>query len=73
MNEKHKPGKDGWLEDDVSYYPADAHDMQTFEDAKRDLSQFSAPVLVHANNPYERLYAAVLDDTGNDALTSCSK
>ena len=68
MNEKHKPGKDGLLEDGVSYYPADAHDMLTFEDAKRDLARFSAPILVHAGHPHERLYIAAFDGSGNDAL-----
>ncbi len=29
MTEKHKRGRDGLLEDGVSHYPADAHDMQT--------------------------------------------
>lgn len=40
MNEKHKPGEDGLLEDGVSHYPTDAHDMQTFEDGRHDLAQF---------------------------------
>jgi peptidoglycan hydrolase-like protein with peptidoglycan-binding domain len=68
MKEKHEVGKDGLLEDGVSYYPADVHDMQTFGDAKRDLAQFLAPVLVHAGHLHERLYIAAFDGTGNDAL-----
>lgn len=67
MAEKHKRGKDGILEDGVSHYAADAHDMQTFRDAKRDLSQFRTPVLIQASNPHERLYVAAFDGTGNDA------
>lgn len=64
--EKHKPGKDGLLEDGVSYYPADARQMQTYADASEALSRFQAPVLIHADNPHERLFVAAFDGTGND-------
>lgn len=67
MAEKHKRGKDGIWGDGVSHYPADAHDMQTFQDAKRDLSRLRTPLLIQASNPHERLYIAAFDGTGNDA------
>ena len=66
--EKHKPGKDGILEDGVGYYPANAHDMATFETAQRLLEQMRAPVLHHAGHPHERLFVAAFDGTGNDAI-----
>lgn len=66
--EKHKPGKDGILEDGVGYYPADIHDMATFGTARMSLAQMRAPVLHHAGNPNERLFVAAFDGTGNDAI-----
>jgi hypothetical protein len=66
--ERHKPGQDGILEDGVGYYPADVHDMATFETARRSLSAMPAPVLHHAGNPRERLFVAGFDGTGNDAI-----
>ena len=65
-DEKHKSGKDGLLEDGVSYYPADARQMQTYADASDALARFQAPVLIHADNPHERLFVAAFDGTGND-------
>ncbi|WP_161805591.1 T6SS phospholipase effector Tle1-like catalytic domain-containing protein [Frateuria defendens] len=65
-DEKHKLGKDGVLEDGVSYYSADARRLQTYQEAGCDLAQFQAPVLIHADNPHERLYVAAFDGTGND-------
>jgi hypothetical protein len=59
---------DGIRNDGVSYYPADVHRLQTYEHASRVLSQFQAPVLIHAGNPHERLYIAAFDGTGNDKL-----
>lgn len=68
MTEKHKIGKDGLLNDGVSTYPADAHDMQLFADAREAMSRFSTPVLIHSNNPSERLFVAAFDGTGNDVI-----
>lgn len=68
MPEKHKLGPDGYREDGVSYYPADAHDLQTYEDAKRTLGRFNVPLILHVDNPNERLYIAAFDGTGNDAV-----
>ena len=61
-------GADGILNDDVSSYPADQQKMRTYANAREKLSQFQAPVLVHAGNPHERLYVACFDGTGNDAV-----
>lgn len=66
MSEKHRIGADGILNDGVSYYPADTHDLQTYRDAQQALSQLPAPVLVHAGHPHERLFVAAFDGTGND-------
>ena len=52
--------------DDVSSYPASAADMQRYVDDRGVLSHFQAPVLVHKDNPHERLYVACFDGTGND-------
>jgi hypothetical protein len=65
--EPHKRDKDGRLQDGVATYPADAHDMQTFVDARDALSQLPAPTLYRSNNPHERLFVAAFDGTGNDA------
>lgn len=65
--EPHKRDKDGRLTDGVATYPADAHDMQTFDNARNALSQMPAPTLYRSNNPHERLFVAAFDGTGNDA------
>lgn len=52
--------------DDVSTYPADAQRLQTYTNAEQQLSQFKAPVLIHAGKEHERLYVAAFDGTGND-------
>lgn len=51
--------------DDVSSYPADTRQMQTYRDATEALAQLQAPVLIHADNPHERLFVASFDGTGN--------
>jgi len=67
MAENHRPGKDGILRDGVSFYPADAHDMQSYVDAKQQLARLKVPILVHADRPHEKLFVACFDGTGNDA------
>lgn len=59
-------GPNGTQEDGVSIRVADPPDMQMYVDASRQLSTFTAPVLLHADNPHERLYIASFDGTGND-------
>ncbi|MGN6282699.1 phospholipase effector Tle1 domain-containing protein [Frateuria sp.] len=53
-------------EDGVSTYTASSSDMQLYQNASAELSHFKAPVLMHADNPHERLYLAAFDGTGND-------
>ena len=65
--ESQKMGKDG-APQDGSFYPADAQKLQTYKDASVSLSHFQTPVLIHANNPHERLFVACMDGTGNDEL-----
>jgi len=52
--------------DGVSTYPASTSDMQLYPSASAQLSRFKAPVLLHSDNPHERLYVAAFDGTGND-------
>lgn len=40
-------------------------DLQQYEAAHKQLADMQAPVLLHADNPHERLYVASLDGTGN--------
>lgn len=67
MEDKHKIGRDGIPEDGVSHYPADGHDLESFEDARRALEGLSTPILYRGENPHERLFFAAFDGTGNDA------
>lgn len=66
MSHEDKLDPDGIRNDGVSYYEADAQRLQSYVDAKTTLSQFDAPVLVHADNPHEHLFIASFDGTGND-------
>lgn len=65
--ETHELGQDGILEDGVGVYPADPHDMETYELGRRALAQMPVPALHHANAPHERLFVAAFDGTWNDA------
>lgn len=60
-------GKDGRVEnrDGVSTYPADAHDLESYEQASRELAQLQAPTLLKSSNVHERLFIAAFDGTGN--------
>ncbi len=40
-------------------------DLGQYEEARKQLGELHAPVLLHAENPHERLYVASLDGTGN--------
>ncbi|NII72048.1 hypothetical protein FHW84_000604 [Dyella sp. SG562] len=64
--ETHKPDADGILNDGVGTYPADAARLQSYDTARDQLAKFEAPVLIHANNPHERVFVAAFDGTGND-------
>lgn len=67
MAENHKRLKDGYLDDESSVYPADAHDMHLYGDAGHALQQFRVPVLLDKDDSHQRLYVAAFDGTGNDA------
>lgn len=66
MTHEDKLDADGIRDDGVPYYKADAQRLQSYVDARAELSEFDAPVFVHANNPREYLYVASFDGTGND-------
>lgn len=46
-------------------YPADAQDLESYRQAEALLDELRTPVLLHADDPHERLYIASLDGTGN--------
>jgi hypothetical protein len=52
----------------VDTYPADQHDLDTYRQAETNLDSMRIPVLLHADNPHERLYLAALDGTGNSKI-----
>jgi len=60
--------KDGVLNDGVSTYPASQEKLDSYQTARDQLAQFQAPVLIHANNPHERVFIAAFDGTGNDMV-----
>ncbi len=66
MSEKHRIAADGYREDGVSTYPADAHDIQTYSEASQALSEFHIPILLRDIGPNDRLFVACFDGTGND-------
>lgn len=64
--ESHGPGRDGFLDDGVSNYPASAEDLARFEEASDALADFKSPRL--KTGPNSRLFIAAFDGTGNDAI-----
>jgi hypothetical protein len=67
MSVQDKLDKDGIRDDHVPYGPA-ASGLHIYPDDRQQLSTFQTPVLLHADNPHERLYVAALDGTGNDVI-----
>lgn len=67
MSQQDRMDKDGIRNDGVSSEPAASH-LQTYQDDRQQLASFQEPVLLHANNPHERLYVAAFDGTGNDKI-----
>jgi len=67
MTDKHKVSHDGILEDGTRLIPVTSHDFGQYDRAQQSLSHLSTPILLHANNPHERLFIANFDGTGNDA------
>lgn len=66
-DDKHGLGRDGLRDDGVSHYPADAARLQSYTDARQALGTLQVPILLHADDPHERLYVAAFDGTGSDA------
>ena len=67
IKETHKIGRDGRRMDGVSSKPSTIHDLRSYDAAKYLLGSMRVPVLLHANDPHERLFIANFDGTGNDA------
>jgi hypothetical protein len=65
MSQQDRIDKDGIRHDGVSYSPAASH-LSVYGDDRKELGTFQEPVLLHVNNPHERLYIAAFDGTGND-------
>src|SRR3546814_16820865 len=51
--------------DGVDVDPADRHDQDSYPKAEKALTRQRVPILIHADNPNERLFIAALDGTGN--------
>src|SRR3546814_9656286 len=51
--------------DGVDVDPADRHDQDSYPKAEQALTRQRVPILIHADNPHERLFIAALDGTGN--------
>ncbi|MFC4765390.1 phospholipase effector Tle1 domain-containing protein [Dyella koreensis] len=57
---------DGLPSDGVGHDVASPEQLAKFDEARETLSRFRTPILVHADNPHERLFIAAFDGTGND-------
>lgn len=62
-----KIDKDGILDDHVTY-DSGASRLHINADGRQQLSSFQTPIMVHADNPHERLFFAALDGSGNDSI-----
>jgi hypothetical protein len=67
MSSQDKLDKDGIHGDHVSYESAASH-LSIYTDDRKQLASFREPVLLHSNDPHEKLYIAALDGTGNDII-----
>lgn len=67
MSKHNRVDSDGILSDGVRHDPATSR-LPVYADDRRQLEPFQEPVLLHTNNPHERLYIAALDGTGNDKI-----
>ncbi|CAM5255318.1 hypothetical protein RLIN73S_01962 [Rhodanobacter lindaniclasticus] len=65
MSRHERMDPDGILSDGVRHDPAAAR-LSIYADDRRQLESFQVPVLLHADNPHERLYIPAFDGTGND-------
>lgn len=67
MSPHDKLDPDGIQDDDVPYQTA-TESLPLYAEARRQLASFQEPVLLHADDPHERLFVAALDGTGNDKI-----
>lgn len=68
MTEAHKRGPDGLLQDGVSTYPASLTDQVIYAQTKETIHRLEQPTLYDNRDPHQRLYIAMFDGTGNDAI-----
>lgn len=67
MSTHDKIDEDG-ISSDTVHDDSAASQLHVYSDDRQQLAAFQAPVLLHADNPHERLYVAALDGTGNDKI-----
>lgn len=67
MSPHDKLDPDGIRDDGVPYNSAVAS-LPEYAEARRQLTSFDEPVLLHADDPHERLFVAAMDGTGNDKI-----
>jgi len=68
MTEKHKIGPDGLMQDGVSSYPESLTDQVIYTQTQDLLSQLPTPVLYASSDAHQRVFIALFDGTGNDAI-----
>lgn len=61
--------EDGAPHDNVGHDLASSEDLAKYDKAADELKQFRAPVLIHADNPHEKLFVVSFDGTGNNKFT----
>lgn len=62
-------GSIGKAPDGIGTHPADEEDLDSYARARKALDELHAPLLLHADNPHERLYISAQDGTGNDLFS----
>jgi Uncharacterized conserved protein len=67
MSAHDKIDADGVQNDGVPYKSA-ADKLPIYTEVRQQLASFQEPVLLHADNPHERLFVAAMDGTGNDMI-----
>ena len=67
MSPHDKVDADGVQDDGVPFKAATSN-LPIYAEARQRLVSFQEPVLLHADNPHERLFIAALDGTGNDMI-----
>lgn len=67
MSSHDRMDADGTQDDGVPYKAATDR-LPIYVEARQQLASFREPVLLHADNPHERLFVAALDGTGNDMV-----